>query len=197
VTAADLCFDAVAHFPPYLYSVPSAITPHQPLLRALGVRDTFTQSDYVAVLRRLYTDAAGEPLTAQQLALALQLLDHVVDLLPEGTYSPPHSTAFEVTDLAGGELGEDADRCGGVTHRCRVWCSGAPVCAGQQWCAPFPSTLRGWKVATSKADPRQQQDLILKCLQGGQAYPLAVCEVATLQLRNLDPNSLTSHVVQV
>jgi hypothetical protein len=95
VTAADLCFDAVAHFPPYLYSVPSAITPHQPLLRALGVRDTFTQSDYVVVLRRLYTDAAGEPLTAQQLALALQLLDHVVDLLPEGTYSPPHSTAFE------------------------------------------------------------------------------------------------------
>jgi hypothetical protein len=99
VTAADLCFDAVAHFPPYLYSVPSAITPHQPLLRALGVRDTFTQSDYVVVLRRLYTDAAGEPLTAQQLALALQLLDHVVDLLPEGTYSPPHSTAFEVTDF--------------------------------------------------------------------------------------------------
>jgi hypothetical protein len=31
-----------------------------------------------------------------------------------------------------------------------------------------------------KADPRQQQDWILKCLQGGCANPLAICRVPTL-----------------
>jgi hypothetical protein len=36
------------------------------------------------------------------------------------------------------------------------------------------------KSATSKADPRHQQDWILKCLQGREAPPLAACGVATL-----------------
>ena len=39
---------------------------------------------------------------------------------------------------------------------------------------------RVWKAATSKAEPRQQQDWILKCVQGGRAHPLAACGVATL-----------------
>jgi hypothetical protein len=39
---------------------------------------------------------------------------------------------------------------------------------------------RVWKAATSKADPRQQQDWILKCLQGGRTHPLAAFWVATL-----------------
>jgi hypothetical protein len=34
--------------------------------------------------------------------------------------------------------------------------------------------------ATSKADPRRQQDRFLKCLQCGRAHPLAACGVATL-----------------
>ena len=37
-----------------------------------------------------------------------------------------------------------------------------------------------WKAATSKADPGQQQDWILKCLQDGRAHLLAACAVATL-----------------
>ena len=32
----------------------------------------------------------------------------------------------------------------------------------------------------TQSQPRQQQDWILKCLQGGRAYPLAACAVATL-----------------
>jgi hypothetical protein len=32
----------------------------------------------------------------------------------------------------------------------------------------------------SKADPRQQQDWILRGLQGGRVHPLAACEVATV-----------------
>jgi hypothetical protein len=39
---------------------------------------------------------------------------------------------------------------------------------------------RVWKAATSKAEPRQQQDWILKGLQGGRVHPLAACGVATL-----------------
>ena len=39
---------------------------------------------------------------------------------------------------------------------------------------------RVWKAATSKAEPRQQQDWILKRVQGGRAHPLAACGVATL-----------------
>jgi hypothetical protein len=38
---------------------------------------------------------------------------------------------------------------------------------------------RVWNNA-SKADPRRQQDWILKCLQGGRARPLEACGVATL-----------------
>jgi sacsin len=95
VQAAELCFDAVAHFPPYLFVVPSGITVHQPLLQALGVRATFEQRDYVAVLARLHADAAGEPLTPQQLTLALQLLEHIVEAtLVEGAkYDAGASTA--------------------------------------------------------------------------------------------------------
>ena len=48
-------------------------------------------------------------------------------------------------------------------------------------CAERPE--RVWKAATnSKADARQQQDWILKGLQGGRARPLAACRVATLLL---------------
>ena len=36
------------------------------------------------------------------------------------------------------------------------------------------------KAATSRAEPRQKQDWILKCPQGGRAHPLAACGVATL-----------------
>jgi hypothetical protein len=32
----------------------------------------------------------------------------------------------------------------------------------------------------SKADPREQQDWILRCVQGGRAHPLAACGVGTL-----------------
>ena len=38
---------------------------------------------------------------------------------------------------------------------------------------------RVWKAATSKADPRRQQDCVLKCLRAGRAHPLAACAVAT------------------
>ena len=38
----------------------------------------------------------------------------------------------------------------------------------------------GGKPPTSKADPRQQQDWFLECLQGGRAHPLAASGVATL-----------------
>jgi hypothetical protein len=41
-------------------------------------------------------------------------------------------------------------------------------------------TAKVWKAATSKADPRKQQDWILECLQGGRTRPLAACGVATL-----------------
>jgi hypothetical protein len=41
-------------------------------------------------------------------------------------------------------------------------------------------SARVWKAASSKADPTQKQDWILKCLQGGRAHPLAAWEVATL-----------------
>jgi hypothetical protein len=42
------------------------------------------------------------------------------------------------------------------------------------------SPLWVWKAATSKADPRQRQDWILKGLQSGRAHPLAARGVATL-----------------
>jgi hypothetical protein len=40
--------------------------------------------------------------------------------------------------------------------------------------------VRFGHAATPKAEPRQQQDWVLKCLQGGRAHPLAACGVATL-----------------
>jgi hypothetical protein len=55
--------------------------------------------------------------------------------------------------------------------------------AGRDMTAATPPALtiaRVWKAAASKADPRQQHDWILKCLQGGRAHPLAACGVATL-----------------
>ena len=42
--------------------------------------------------------------------------------------------------------------------------------------------VRVWRAATSKADTRQQQDWILRALQGGRVHPLAACAVATLLL---------------
>jgi hypothetical protein len=36
-------------------------------------------------------------------------------------------------------------------------------------------SLRVWRAATSKADPRRKQDWFLKRLQGGLAHPLAAC----------------------
>jgi hypothetical protein len=37
--------------------------------------------------------------------------------------------------------------------------------------------FRVWKAATLKADPRLQQDWLLRCLQGGRARPLAACGI--------------------
>ena len=55
---------------------------------------------------------------------------------------------------------------------------------------------RVWKAATSKADPRQKQDWISKCLQGGRVHPLAARGVATrccfsptLSLWSFSPNA--------
>jgi hypothetical protein len=47
-------------------------------------------------------------------------------------------------------------------------------------CAWELLTLGFGNAATSKADPRQKQDWVLECLQGGRARPLAACGVATL-----------------
>jgi hypothetical protein len=49
----------------------------------------------------------------------------------------------------------------------------------------LPAAKRVWK-ATSKADPRQKQDWILKCLQGGRAHPLAARGVANRLVAALD-----------
>ena len=49
------------------------------------------------------------------------------------------------------------------------------------------SQVRGsWSFG--QASKQQQQDWILKCLQGGQAHPLAVCGVATLSAFAENPN---------
>jgi hypothetical protein len=46
--------------------------------------------------------------------------------------------------------------------------------------SPTLLPLESWKAVTSKADPRQRQDWILKCLQDERSHPLAVCGVLPL-----------------
>jgi hypothetical protein len=53
-----------------------------------------------------------------------------------------------------------------------------PVRLTPHW--PTRAILLGLESRPSKADPRQQQDWILKCQQGRRAHPLAACGVAVL-----------------
>jgi hypothetical protein len=89
----QVCFSSPAHFPPYLYIVPAHLMKFRNLLKELGVSDTFGDSSYVGVLSRLHHDAKGEPLTAEQLALAMRLLEHIADSVPDGQTFTDSKTA--------------------------------------------------------------------------------------------------------
>lgn len=80
---------------PYLHVVPADLVCFQELFRALGVRDAFGARDYVHLLRTLHEDSAvggreeggggeaeardgaGQPLTPQQLELALWVVQQL------------------------------------------------------------------------------------------------------------------------
>ncbi|XP_068768241.1 sacsin-like isoform X2 [Struthio camelus] len=68
--AETLPFEAV----PYLYQLPAQYRPYSQLWECVGLRHTFTWSDYARVLRILAEKHAGEPLPAPELALALRLI---------------------------------------------------------------------------------------------------------------------------
>ena len=62
---------------------------------------------------------------------------------------------------------------------------------------PGQVQARASRAATSKTDPRQKQDWILKCLQDGRAHPLAARGMALLycspvQSFSREPGALTS-----
>ena len=68
-------------------------------------------------------------------------------------------------------------RCTRRTHRPPHPRWRSPSCTGANPPSLRTRSSRVWKAASSKADPRQQQDRFLNCLQGGRVHPLAACGV--------------------
>ncbi|KAG8066703.1 hypothetical protein GUJ93_ZPchr0004g39583 [Zizania palustris] len=78
-----LAFDSPVKYHPYLYAVPSELSEFKRLLSVLGVKQTFDATDYLNVLRRLQSDAKGEPLSTEQLSFVHRVLESFVDCYPD------------------------------------------------------------------------------------------------------------------
>lgn len=80
VAPQALAFDSPAHFPPYLYVVPSSVAQFRRLLTSLGVRETLGAEEYAVVLARMRADAGGQALPEDQLQFCLRVLEAVAEL---------------------------------------------------------------------------------------------------------------------
>ena len=113
---------------------------------------------------------------------------------------PPTTETRRRSSPHGAAVACARSRCVPPHSRTWAWCrwpsrgSGCP--AAPPW-PPVSGEAWNWKAATSKADPRQQQDWILKCLQGGRVHPLAACGVAALCSSPLNPNPRYGRMGQV
>ena len=70
---------ATADAKPFVYVVPVELASYAPLLRRLGVRDDFGATDYAGVLRLMHARAAGAPLRARWLHIAIATVQALSD----------------------------------------------------------------------------------------------------------------------
>lgn len=83
VPADVLAFDSPVKFTPYLYVVPSELSDFKELLLELGVRLSFSATDYMNTLQQLQNDVKGLPLTDEQVYFVLCVLEAVADCFSE------------------------------------------------------------------------------------------------------------------
>lgn len=77
---SEVAFDAPPMYHPFLCAVPPAMLPARALLAELGVRGpVLLVADYAAAIHRMAADAAGEPLSADLLPLAVELIERAAE----------------------------------------------------------------------------------------------------------------------
>ncbi|EQC38856.1 hypothetical protein SDRG_03814 [Saprolegnia diclina VS20] len=105
--ADQVAFDSYVHAHEYLAIVPKELLPYESLLSALGVRRRFHARDYVGVLEAMFTAHNTQPLSKDDVALAIQLAQTLSDEMSTGldVYLP---TASNVLELASSLLFNDA-----------------------------------------------------------------------------------------
>ena len=90
VSDENVAFVSPVNAKPYLHGVPRDLAMgFGPLLKALGVRDEFSSSDFANVLRKLKDDKNGSMLTRHELEMAVALVQILSD-------SPTKTANFEI-----------------------------------------------------------------------------------------------------
>ncbi|KAG8140552.1 hypothetical protein E2320_003251 [Naja naja] len=85
--ARNLAFDAA----PYLFKLPEEYQQQKDLWKCIGLCDVFTLSDFASVLETLAEDAAGRPLSEEQLEIVLRLITvGLAGVLPENQQLDPY-----------------------------------------------------------------------------------------------------------
>ncbi|XP_072035532.1 sacsin-like [Amphiura filiformis] len=83
VSVIQLAFQFKDHCPPFLYSVPSTLTPYTNLLKLCGVRDKFQPDDFFGVVAKLHEINKGTPLSEDYVILAHKMIQNGIDTITE------------------------------------------------------------------------------------------------------------------
>ncbi|XP_072021910.1 sacsin-like [Amphiura filiformis] len=83
VSVTQLAFQFKDHCPPFLYSVPSTLTPYTNLLKLCSVRDKFQPDDFFGVVAKLDETHKGTPLSEDYVILAHKMIQNGIDTITE------------------------------------------------------------------------------------------------------------------
>ncbi|XP_072021909.1 LOW QUALITY PROTEIN: sacsin-like [Amphiura filiformis] len=83
VSVSQLAFQFKDHCPPFLYSVPSTLTPYTNLLKLCGVRDKFQPDDFFGVVAKLDETHKGTPQSEDYVILAHKMIQNGIDTITE------------------------------------------------------------------------------------------------------------------